>query len=313
MRDFRDAKAMAQTLREALKQKSVPVTHSESLELIAKILGVHDWNELSAKIQSDIQSAHNPKRIRITTADHGPPVPLPDGADMPVVPIRDIVMFPSMIAPLFIGREKTRRAIEYAMAADKCVLAVTQRRAGDDDPTQEGLFGVGVIASVIDFMPLPDGTLRVITRNLKRVTLARCIAGEMLAAKVAPFAESRGDVAQAGTLIRTVLERLRAYLDTHPRARCARRCDRAADADRDRPATGAARDWRCDGAAREDSRVDEERPAGGVGRRHSGARVCARTRNPGDGARWRDRLDSGFTAARCAGMTNSVTPPCAQR
>jgi uncharacterized protein len=210
MRDFRGAKAMAQTLRDALKQKSVSLTHSESLELIAKILGFHDWNVLSAAIQS----AQNPKRIRITTADHRPPVPLPDGTDMPVVPIRDIVMFPSMIAPLFIGREKTRRAIEYAMAADKCIVVVTQRRAGDDDPTQEGLYGVGVIASVIDFMPLPDGSCRVVTRNLKRVTLVRCIAGEMLAAKVAPFAESRGDVAQAVTLVRTVLERLRAYLNT---------------------------------------------------------------------------------------------------
>jgi ATP-dependent Lon protease len=100
------------------------------------------------------------------------------------------------------------------MAADKRIVAVTQRRAGDDDPTQEGLYGVGVIASVIDFTPLPDGSLRIITRSLERVTLARCIAGEMLAAKVAPFAESRGDLAQAVALVRTVLERLRAYLNT---------------------------------------------------------------------------------------------------
>jgi uncharacterized protein len=56
MRDFRDAKAMAQTLRDTLKQKSVSLTHSESLELVAKILGFHDWNELSAKIQSEIHA-----------------------------------------------------------------------------------------------------------------------------------------------------------------------------------------------------------------------------------------------------------------
>src|SRR5262249_34586884 len=155
-----------QTLRDALKQKSVSLTHSESLELIAKIFGFHDWNELSARIQ--LEPDRRP--IRITTADGQPAVPLPEGADLPVVPMGDIVLFPYMIAPLFVGREKTRRAIECAMGADKRIVAVTQRRAGDDDPTEEGLYGVGVIASVIDFMPLPDGTLRIITRSLERVT-----------------------------------------------------------------------------------------------------------------------------------------------
>jgi uncharacterized protein len=209
MRDFRDAKAMAQTLRDALKQKSVTVTHSESLELTAKVLGFHDWNVLSARIQSK----YNPALIRLPTDEDRPAVPLPEGADLPVVPIRDIVMFPYMIAPLFVGREKTKRAIDCAMAADKRIVAVTQRRSGDDDPTQEGLYGVGVIASVIDFMPLPDGSLRIMTRGLKRATLIRCITGEMLAAKVAPFAESCGDGTQAEALVRTVLERVQAYLN----------------------------------------------------------------------------------------------------
>jgi uncharacterized protein len=210
MRDYRDAKAMAQTLRDALKQKSVSLTHSESLELIAKILGFHDWNELSARIQS----GPDPTPIRIRTGEEPPAVPLPEGADLPLVPLRDIVLFPYMIAPLFVGREKTRRAIDCAMGADKRIIAVTQRQASDDDPTPEALYGVGVIASVIDYMPLPDGTLRLITRSLERVTLNRCFGEDMLAAKVAPFAESGGDAAQAVALVRTVLERLRAFLNT---------------------------------------------------------------------------------------------------
>jgi uncharacterized protein len=210
MRDFRDAKAMAQTLRDVLKQKSVSLTHSESLELVAKIFGVHDWNELSARIQSE----PDPTPIRIAAVDDRPSVPLPEGADLPVVPMRDIVLFPYMIAPVFVGREKSRRAIDCAMGADRRIVIVTQRQAGDDDPTQEGLYGVGVIASVIDFTPLPDGSLRIITRSLERVTLTRCIAGEMLAAKIAPFAESRGDLAKAVALVRTVLESLRVYLKT---------------------------------------------------------------------------------------------------
>ncbi len=185
MRDFRNAKTMAQTLRDALKQKSVSFTHSESLELIAKILGFHDWNELSARIQSEQnQALGNRAPIRLPR----PAVPLPAGTDLPVVPIRDIVMFPNMIAPLFVGREKTTRALDCAMAADKRFVAVTQRQAGDDDPTQEALY-------------------------VERVTLACCVGEEMLGAKIAPFTESRGDGTQAESLVRTVRERLRAYLD----------------------------------------------------------------------------------------------------
>ena len=147
------------------------------------------------------------------TAKSPPPLLPGEVRAYPVLPLRDIVVFPHMIAPLFVGREKTRRAIDCAMAADKRIVAVTQRQAGDDDPTQEALYGVGVIASVIDYMPLPDGTLRLITRSLERVTLNRCFGGEMLAATVAPFVESRADAAQAVALVRMVLERLRAYLN----------------------------------------------------------------------------------------------------
>ena len=79
MRDFRDAKAMAQTLREALKPKSISLTNSESLELVARMLGFHDWNVLSAHIQS------NPEKDRTRT---------PLGADLPIVPCRASCFFP---------------------------------------------------------------------------------------------------------------------------------------------------------------------------------------------------------------------------
>jgi uncharacterized protein len=211
MRDYRDAKAMAQTLREVFKQKSVSLTHGESLELIAKILGFHDWNVLSARIQSE--------RARVLVEPAFPPgvklpvVPLPAGADLPVVPMRDIVLFPHMMAPLFVGREKTKRALYCGMAADKRVVAVTQRQPADDDPTPEALYGVGVIASLNDFTPLYDGTIRVFVKCLERVTFTGFFTGEMLAAKVAPFAESRCEGVEVEALLRTVLERLKAYLN----------------------------------------------------------------------------------------------------
>jgi uncharacterized protein len=209
MRDFRDAKAMAQTLRDALKAKSVSLTHSESLELIAKILGFHDWNVLSARIQLE------PDRRPIRIAANMPVAPLPAGADLPLVPLRDIVMFPSMIVPIFAGREKTMRALDCAMAADRRIFAVTQRQAGDDHPTQEALYGVGVLASVMDLITLPDTTIRIIIKCLERATLTRVVDEEILGAKIAPFAESRGDARQADTLARSVLERFQTYLNVN--------------------------------------------------------------------------------------------------
>jgi uncharacterized protein len=213
MRDFRDAKAMAQTLRDALKQKSVSLTHSESLELIAKILGFHHWNVLSARIESERDPALIKTPIIISADRDLPPASLPAGADLPVMPMRDIVLFPQMIAPLFVGREKSKRALGCAMARDKRFLAVTQRLSGDDDPTPDGLFGVGVIASVIDLIPLHDETIRLMVKGLERATIAGFVEGEMLAVRVAPLPESRGEAGQVGALISTVLERLQAHLD----------------------------------------------------------------------------------------------------
>ena len=101
MRDFRDAKAMAQTLREALKTKSISLSHSESLEIVAKTLGVHDWNVLAAVIQASGKVLAAPRK----SSSLG-------GTEIPVAPMRDVVFFPQAITPIFVGREKTRRAIE---------------------------------------------------------------------------------------------------------------------------------------------------------------------------------------------------------
>jgi ATP-dependent Lon protease len=156
MRDFRDAKAMAQTLREALKTRSVSLTHSESLELIAKTFGVADWNVMAARIQASQPASRPAVPSAIAAAS------MPDGAGIPILAMRDIVIFPQMVAPIFVGRDKTRRAIERAIATDGRLLAVTQRRATDDDPALDALYSVGVIASVIHSTTLLDGTLKLL-------------------------------------------------------------------------------------------------------------------------------------------------------
>jgi uncharacterized protein len=207
MRDFRDAKAMAQTLREALKTKSVSLTHSESLELVAKMLGLHEWNELSAKIQS----ANPPPVGKPSTSIPASDAPLVTRADLPVVPMRDIVLLPQMIVPLFVGRDRTIRALEHAMAEDRRILAVTQRRAEDDFPAPSALYGVGTIASVIDLVKLGDGTLKVLAKCLKRAAIVQWAESPFLAAAVGPIEETRGNDEEALALARAVREKLMAH------------------------------------------------------------------------------------------------------
>jgi ATP-dependent Lon protease len=202
MRDFRDAKAMAQTLREALKTKSVSLTHSESLELVATILGFHDWNVLSATIQSEVQPPANPGSTIPAT------VRLAAQNQLPTLPVRDIVVFPHLNVPLFAGRAKTISAVECAMAEDRRILVVTQRRPGDDNPTAADLYGVGLTASVTDLIKLNDGTIKLMVKTLTRATIVRLVEDPFLTAEIAPFDESRGQDEEAIALSRAVLEAL---------------------------------------------------------------------------------------------------------
>jgi len=80
----------------------------------------------------------------------------------PVLPLRDIVVFPHMIVPLFVGREKSIRALEDVMKSDKPILLATQKNAGDDDPAPDAIFSAGTLASVLQLLKLPDGTVKVL-------------------------------------------------------------------------------------------------------------------------------------------------------
>jgi ATP-dependent Lon protease len=205
MRDFRDAKAMAQTLRVELKAKGVCLTHSDNLELIAKVLGLHDWNTLAAKIQSEDQSLITQPGTTV------PATAKPTRAGLPTVPLRDIVLFPNAVIPLYAGRDATVRALGHAMAGDKRFLAVTQRRAADDAPTPDALYNVGVIASVIDLASLDDGTMKLLVRALERAAIIHFAEGEFLTADTAPIQESRAEEEEAFNLSRAVLEKLQAH------------------------------------------------------------------------------------------------------
>src|SRR4028118_182311 len=90
---------------------------------------------------------------------------------LPVLPLRDIVVFPQMIVPLFVGRDKSVAALESAMAADKQIFLVSQLDPAEDDPDRDALYDLGVVATILQLLKLPDGTVRVLVEGQRRGTL----------------------------------------------------------------------------------------------------------------------------------------------
>jgi uncharacterized protein len=208
MRDFRDAKAMAQTLRDALKTKSVSLTHSESLELVARTLGFHDWNVLAAAIQVSQPMLAQPRKS---------PTSSPGGGTLvPVAPMRDIVFFPQTISPIWVGREKTRRAVDAAMAGDGRLFVVTQKRMDDDEPDFDALYSVGVIADIIHQMTMPNGTLRVKVSCAGRAIITKAGGHDFMAAEVEPIQDIHEFDATAFARMREIFDAYQAYTRTPP-------------------------------------------------------------------------------------------------
>ena len=91
----------------------------------------------------------------------------------PLLPLRDIVVFPQMIVPLFVGRDKSVIALEKAMEADKEIFLVSQLDPGEDDPDRDALYDMGVIATVLQLLKLPDGTVKVLVEGEQRGAVER--------------------------------------------------------------------------------------------------------------------------------------------
>ncbi len=100
-----------------------------------------------------------------------PTVPEPKNRVLPVLPLRDIVVFPNMIVPLFVGREKTVRALEEAMANDKQILLVAQRESTEDDPGPEDVYPVGTVGKIVQLLKLPDNTVKVLVEGVIRASI----------------------------------------------------------------------------------------------------------------------------------------------
>ncbi|WP_102108390.1 endopeptidase La [Oceaniglobus roseus] len=130
----------------------------------------------------------------------------------PVLPLRDIVVFPHMIVPLFVGRDKSVRALEEVMADDKQILLSSQIDPGVDDPTADGIYNVGVLANVLQLLKLPDGTVKVLVEGRARVKITEYLQNDrFFEARAEVLEEETGDPDTVAALVRSVGEEFERY------------------------------------------------------------------------------------------------------
>jgi ATP-dependent Lon protease len=130
----------------------------------------------------------------------------------PVLPLRDIVVFPHMIVPLFVGREKSVRALEEVMADDRQILLSSQIDPTVDDPGADGIYRTGVLANVLQLLKLPDGTVKVLVEGKTRVRIVEFLRNDaFFEARAQPLTETRGDAATVEALVRAVIEEFERY------------------------------------------------------------------------------------------------------
>ncbi|MEL6620357.1 MAG: endopeptidase La [Pseudomonadota bacterium] len=136
----------------------------------------------------------------------------PLNASYPVLPLRDIVVFPHMIVPLFVGRDKSVRALEEVMADDKQILLSSQIDPTEDDPEAGGIYKAGVLASVLQLLKLPDGTVKVLVEGQARVRITEYLENDdFFEARAEYLTEMPGDMATTEALLRSVAEEFERY------------------------------------------------------------------------------------------------------
>ncbi|KQP46420.1 DNA-binding protein [Brevundimonas sp. Leaf280] len=132
---------------------------------------------------------------------------------LPVLPLRDIVVFPHMVVPLFVGREKSVKALDEIMKGEKQILLATQKNSVDDDPSPDAIYPIGVLASVLQLLKLPDGTVKVLVEGKGRARLTRFTdREEYFEAEAVEIEDEAGDASQAEAMLRAVVEQFENYV-----------------------------------------------------------------------------------------------------
>src|ERR1700687_3003501 len=149
----------------------------------------------------------------MTTADPRPPLAAGETRAYPMLPLRDIVVFPHMIVPLFVGRKKSIHALEEGMRSDTFIMLATQKSASDDDPATEAIYEVGTLASVLQLLKLPDGTVKVLVEGAQRAKVLKYTdRSEYYEAEAVALGDTMGERVKAEALARSVTNEFESYV-----------------------------------------------------------------------------------------------------
>ena len=142
--------------------------------------------------------------------------PLPaDPIDLPLLPLRDVVVFPHMVIPLFVGRPKSIKALELAMEAERRIMLVAQKTAAKDEPAVDDMFAVGCVSTILQMLKLPDGTVKVLVEGQQRAAVEKITDAEThFVATVKPVAENEADrqSSEVEALRRAVMQQFDQYV-----------------------------------------------------------------------------------------------------
>ncbi len=140
-----------------------------------------------------------------------------DTFELPVLPLRDVVVFPSMVIPLFVGREKSIKALDQAMDGDKRILLIAQKSPETDDPTAADLYEIGALAQVLQLLKLPDGTIKVLVEGVSRVRVkqVREQDGALIGQAQAVEAPQQRDERELDAIVRSLMGLFEQYIKTN--------------------------------------------------------------------------------------------------
>ena len=149
----------------------------------------------------------------MTTAKPRPPLAPGETRAYPVLPLRDIVVFPHMIAPLFVGRKKSILALEEVMRSDTFILLATQKNASDDEPATEAIYEIGTLASVLQLLKLPEGTVKVLVEGAQRAKVVKYTdCSEYYEAEAVALGDTMGEGVEAEALARVATTEFESYV-----------------------------------------------------------------------------------------------------
>jgi ATP-dependent Lon protease len=136
-----------------------------------------------------------------------------DPTELPLLPLRDVVVFPHMVIPLFVGRPRSIKALELAMEAGNNIMLVAQKSAGKDDPSPDDLYDIGCAASILQMLKLPDGTVKVLVEGVQRARIQKVTDAEThFSAIVVPVVAEQGEGAESEALRRAVIAQFEQYV-----------------------------------------------------------------------------------------------------